>query len=343
MSIRFPATSFPRGWFQVGFSSDLAPGEMKPLEYFSKMLVMWRGESGQVFVQDAFCLHLGAHRGIRGSVTGDDLACPWHGWQWNGEGRNTCIPYSKEGCKPKLQIETFTALEWCGLIMIWHDWAGGPPTWVPPVVPEYGDPNFYPMHPCSDRVHRVRAHPQMPIENAVDPAHIPYIHGAAETPRVLRFVTDGHHCRSDVEVLYGGGKGDTAITPEGGQRAVVQMNCYGIGLSVIRWDESLLPTVQITCFTPVDDQHIDYYFMQTSMRTPGDTGDEPTGPALKMLKVQWKVIEQDFFTWENMTYLQTPNFAVEEAQHYAAMRRWATRFYPEDEGAGMVPLEAVEG
>jgi phenylpropionate dioxygenase-like ring-hydroxylating dioxygenase large terminal subunit len=343
VSIRFPATSFPTGWFQVGFGHDLAAGEVRPLEYFGKKLVMWRGESGEVFVQNAFCLHLGAHRGVGGWVSGDDLTCPWHGWQWNGEGRNTCIPYSAERCKPKLQIETFPAQEWCGLILVWHDWAGGPPTWEPPKVPEFEDADFYPMHPFSDRVHRVRAHPQMPIENAVDPAHIPYIHGAAETPRVLQFITEDHYCRSDVEVLYGGGKGATGITESGGQRAVVQMGCYGIGLSVIRWDDALVPTVQITAFTPVDGEYIDYYFMQTSVRTPGDTGDEPTGPALDMLKVQWKVIEQDFFTWENMTYLQTPNFAIEEAKHYAAMRRWATQFYPAEEGAGMIPLESVEG
>ena len=42
-----------------------------------------------------------------------------------------------------------------------------------------------------------------------------------------------------------------------------------------------------------------------------------------------KVIEQDFFTWENMKVLHTPNFAPEEAKNYAALRRWARQFYPE--------------
>ncbi|HEX2562956.1 MAG TPA: hypothetical protein VHK25_03515, partial [Acidimicrobiales bacterium] len=43
-----------------------------------------------------------------------------------------------------------------------------------------------------------------------------------------------------------------------------------------------------------------------------------------------EIIKQDFFTWENMKYLPKPNFAVEEAKDYAALRRWAQRFYPPD-------------
>ncbi|HSS12015.1 MAG TPA: hypothetical protein VLL25_19160, partial [Acidimicrobiales bacterium] len=47
-----------------------------------------------------------------------------------------------------------------------------------------------------------------------------------------------------------------------------------------------------------------------------------------------EIIKQDFFTWENMKYLPKPNFAIEEAKDYAALRRWARRFYPPDEPPG---------
>jgi hypothetical protein len=64
------------------------------------------------------------------------------------------------------------------------------------------------------------------------------------------------------------------------------------------------------------------------VREPGDTGDKPGGRALKFLQLQQEVIKQDFFTWENMKYLEKPNLAPEEARDYAALRRWAHRFYP---------------
>ena len=56
-----PADRYPRSWWQVGWSHDLAAGEVRALRYFGEDLVMWRSDSGAVFVQDAFCTHLGAH------------------------------------------------------------------------------------------------------------------------------------------------------------------------------------------------------------------------------------------------------------------------------------------
>jgi len=54
----------------------------------------------------------------------------------------------------------------------------------------------------------------------------------------------------------------------------------------------------------------------------------PGGRARGFLTLQQEIIKQDFFTWENMKYLPKPNLAPEEARDYAALRRWAHRFYP---------------
>lgn len=329
-SISFPFSSFPRGWFQIGFSHELKSGEVKAVEYFDEKLVMWRGESGKVFVQDAFCLHLGANRGIGGSVCGDDLVCPWHGWQWDGDGCNTLIPYSSEGCKPKVKIKTYRVREWCGGILAWYDWAGGEPTWEPPAVPQFDDPEWYPAHPFSEKYYRIRSHPQMPMENWVDVHHMPYIHGTSEPPQGVGFCEEGHYFRSDIKVFYGGGHQRTGVTPDGAVHAVMTGECYGIGLSVASWDEPLVPTVMVVNITPVDGEKVDYFFQQTSKRDPGEIGDEPVGRALEMMKMQWRVIEQDFPIWENMKYLPHATFATEEAKLYAAFRRWAQQFYPSE-------------
>ena len=63
----------PYGWFQVGWATDVAIGETKPLRYFGKHLVLWRDEDGGVHVQDAFCPHLGAHLGHGGKVAAGDV------------------------------------------------------------------------------------------------------------------------------------------------------------------------------------------------------------------------------------------------------------------------------
>jgi phenylpropionate dioxygenase-like ring-hydroxylating dioxygenase large terminal subunit len=265
-------------------------------------------------------------------VTGDDLACPWHGWVWDGEGNNVDIPYSSEGCKPRLKIRSYPVREWCGTVVAWYDWAKGEPQWELPVVAEYDDSEWYPMHPASSRVYELKAHVQMPQENTVDPAHVMYVHGSSTVPSVDNVYSHGHVFHSEVKVLYGGGKDATSLTPNGPMEAVFETNVYGIGISLVYWrDSDFVPTVQLTGFTAIDDQRISYFFAQSSRRENGDEGAEPTGRALAMLKTQHKVVPQDFFTWENMQYQEHANFAVEEAQHYAAFRRWASQFYPEED------------
>ena len=68
---------------------------------------MFRTESGQVHVLDAYCQHLGANMGVGGTVEGENIVCPWHGWRWRGDGTNALIPYSKIGCKNNVRIRTY--------------------------------------------------------------------------------------------------------------------------------------------------------------------------------------------------------------------------------------------
>ena len=323
--LRMPRYRAPRSWWQVGWSHELGPKEVRPLRYFGKDLVMWRAESGAVYVQDAHCLHLGANRAVRGWVEGDDLTCPWHGWRWDGEGRNTCIPYSKEGCKPNLRARTYPTQEYYGTIVVWWDPDGGEPAWELPKLPELDSGDYYAMHPYSSVVHRVKAHTQACFENVCDPAHVPYVHGAPAPGVELTF--DGIHLHADLTIVYGEGAEKTALTPNGPVEEVVEVDFYGMGSGTLRL-KKLYPTIQITSFTPVDDEHVDYYFQQASLRLPGDDSDEPKGPAKRVLEMQQQVITQDFWTWENMTYLQEPNFAAEEAKNSAAVRRWVRQFYP---------------
>ena len=61
---------YPRGWFVIGVSTELAPGDVRPIRYFGREMVLYRSESGAAIVHDAFCPHLGAHLGHGGKVIG---------------------------------------------------------------------------------------------------------------------------------------------------------------------------------------------------------------------------------------------------------------------------------
>src|SRR5690606_37806716 len=90
-----PLSMEPTGWFQVAWCSEITTGAVHKMKYFGREMVAWRSASGRVAVFDAYCEHLGAHLGYGGRVEGENLVCPFHGWEWNREGRNVCIPYER--------------------------------------------------------------------------------------------------------------------------------------------------------------------------------------------------------------------------------------------------------
>lgn len=330
--LALPVSRYPTGWFQVGWSDELAAGAVTPLHYFGRDIVLWRGESGVAHAADAHCLHLGGHLGVKGSVAGDDVVCPWHGWQWAPDGRNTHIPRSRLACKEGLQLGTWHLREWYGAILLWHDLAGRDPIWEPEVAPPLESGEFHPFLPSMRVVHRIRAHPQVVIENAADIFHVEFVHGG-QPAEPVRFEFDGNLFMVDLKLTLGSGKKTSWLTPEGAVQGVVVSRSWGVGMTWLQFPEELLmPAVQFTNVTPVDETYSDYFFCMTTPRAD-DTSEAPSPTDQRIIDFQMKVIEQDFFTWENMQTLHHPNFSPEEAQNYSALRRWCRQFYPESETA----------
>ncbi len=319
---------YPTGWFCVGWSDELKAQDVKKLHYFGQELVCFRGESGKVYVLDAYCLHLGGHLGVGGRVEGERIVCPWHEWHWNGDGTHALIPYSKQKNKPHLRIASWPVRDWNGMILVWHDRHRRLPHWEPPPVPEAESDEFYPLHPHTRLVKQVKVHVQMIMENAADPYHIPPVHHG-HRPETTSFQLEGDRLHATIKTTYGAGKKSTWLTPDGPLEAHITYDTYGLGIGFVRFPSNVLEAVQITSHTPIDEESTAYWYMLAARREPGDTGEMPQGRAARFLKAQQNLIQQDFSIWENMKYLETPSFAPEEAEHYAAFRRWAQHFYPE--------------
>ncbi|MFO7551832.1 MAG: Rieske 2Fe-2S domain-containing protein [Haliea sp.] len=169
---------FARGWHIVAFSRELAVGEVQRLHYFNRDLVLFRGESGTAAVLDAHCPHLGAHLASDGGrLSGDTIACPFHGWTFNGAGECVDIPYaSKIPERARHALRGWPLREVNGFIALWHDPANEPPEDYLPEIPDWGhgeggwgDWHFHRS--------RIRAQPCDVIENIVDIAHFPHVHG----------------------------------------------------------------------------------------------------------------------------------------------------------------------
>ena len=83
---------YPNSWFTVFESSQLQCNEVKAIQAFGKDLIIFRGISGKAHILDAYCPHLGAHLAVGGTVVGDQIRCPFHGWSFNQNGICTNVP-----------------------------------------------------------------------------------------------------------------------------------------------------------------------------------------------------------------------------------------------------------
>lgn len=312
----------PFGWFQVSWGSELANGETKPIEYFGKHLVLWRDDAGEPHVQDAHCPHLGAHLGVGGKVMGCEIACPFHGWRFDGDGNNTLIPYSKR-TNAKGKVGTYPTVERNGLIMTWYHPYGEEPQWEVPEVPEFNDPDQF--TDVTMRTFEVNAPWQELAENGVDAAHFRYVHNTEEVPELAAYDTDGPIARMKSVQKF--------PTPRGVVDGYINADSFGPGMSVIHFG-GIVDTILMGCNTPIDDEHCLMRFSFTVRKLGDENLNSTVGDAF--VAEVTRQVREDKPIWENKAFLPHPALADTDGP-FTKFRRWASQFYAE----GVVVTEDV--
>ena len=262
----------PTGWFQVGWSDDIPVGAVRPLRYFGRELVAFRGEDGTLHILDAHCRHLGGHLGYGGSVQGDCVVCPFHGWHWNQHGRNTFIPYQPDRPNGSRRIRVWPVREQFGVVYLWHDAEGGEPSWEPPNIftdtaPHTAVLDYHPASPHGlVRYGALPLHPQVVLENAADPIHFRYVHGTKHHPVFLRRWEDESRWFSQI----GFGSRWREMEPDSHDGDTLSILAAGVGLSYTSLSGSS-NTLILLSTTPVDDGTSEMFQTVWLEKLPGDT------------------------------------------------------------------------
>jgi 3-ketosteroid 9alpha-monooxygenase subunit A len=301
---------YPNGWFQVAYADELAPGEVRPLRYFGRDLVLFRTESGSPKVLDAHCPHLGAHLGHGGKVKGDCIECPFHAWKFDGGGECVEIPYAKK-VPPRAQIPTWQVREVNGMIMVWHHGGGEPPQWEVPLLPEYGSDEWTPYE---KRSWKIRTHNQEMAENSVDSAHFLYLHRTQEMP-VTHAEAHGHILHSNSQTVM--------KTPQGKAKGEVDVYVHGFGFTTTRF-KGIVETLLVSSATAIDDEYVELRFAFTVKKMVNDGVTSTVGAAFQ--REVGRQLEQDIPIWENKIYIHPP-VLVDGDGPIGLFRRWAKQFY----------------
>lgn len=294
---RFPFP-IPNGWFVMDESRNLAPGEIRSLHAFGKDLVLFRSETGEARLVDAYCPHLGAHLGMGGKVDGDGIRCPFHGWRFDGEtGRCTDVPYLEGGRPPAGgRVRGYPVVERNHMIWAWHHLEEAEPFYDVPEVPEFEDSDWLPYEV---KTFEIATCVQEMAENDVDFAHFKYVHGSASVDQ------------GDVHI-----DGPYRRTANGD---FVREN-HGLGLAVLHIGDAFR---FIASSVPVDEEHVRQVWWFTAPRASGE------GAAKIIADAFYSGVSQDLAIWENKRYRPTP-MLTEAEKPVVEYRKWAKQFYSGD-------------
>ena len=80
-----------RCWHPVAYSGELAPGEPLAVDLLGEALVLWRDSAGTAHAFFDLCIHRGTALSL-GTVEGDEIVCPYHGWRYGSDGACTRDP-----------------------------------------------------------------------------------------------------------------------------------------------------------------------------------------------------------------------------------------------------------
>lgn len=301
---------FPRGWFVIQFSDELGAGDVKPLRYFGKDMVLFRTEEGVARILDAYCPHMGAHLGHGGKVEGETIRCPFHAWSFDGAGQCTRVPYaSKIPAKAKMRV--WDVVEKNGMIYVWHDQDGLGPDWVVPDLEAYGTDRFLPWN---HSMLEIKTHPREIIENLVDTGHFMPVHGT--DARAFRNEFHGHvgvQYNEGVAYPLGGGADPYTLTA----------TYYGPGYMVTHM-KGVMESVLINAHTPIEPGRLHLRFA-VSLRHDGRI--EKTAAFVdQYIDNLRRGYLQDVAIWENKVFRERPILCDGDGD-IGAVRRWYRQFY----------------
>jgi phenylpropionate dioxygenase-like ring-hydroxylating dioxygenase large terminal subunit len=301
----------PYGWFYVAQTNAVAPGALQPVRRFGRDLVLWRGEDGTAHLQDAYCPHLGANIGVGGAVVGNTLQCPFHKWQFNGDGSVAAIPYAKQLNK-KACLGTYPVREHYGNIMAWYHPHGAAPSFDMLAVPELDSGEY--VGPLV-QAHTIKTCIQEMAENTVDGAHFQTIHAHPGEAHYESCVFDGPLMSMHTTQMFPSSRGPVPGT--------LSSESAGYGFGVVRY-KTLADICMITVNAPIETELSEQVFQVYYRNPQRDEKIDRIGHAFS--KEVNRQLMQDVPIWENKIYQEKPNLCDGDGPIFK-FRQWAAQFY----------------
>ena len=192
----------PNHWYPVAWADKLPAKKVIPVVIWQQAIAVYRDSQGKLQALANACPHKGIEL-HKGEVKGENLVCPYHGWEFNGAGECVHIPYLPPSQKlPCAQARSYPVQEKYNIIWVFPGDASLAATRELPSVPEYNDPNWLKVQIPG----HFQAHFSICNENTMDVFH-GYLHKNLQgwfDPILLNLSASDDQVIADYQVSYRG-------------------------------------------------------------------------------------------------------------------------------------------
>ncbi|SFB46085.1 3-ketosteroid 9alpha-monooxygenase subunit A [Amycolatopsis marina] len=322
-----PPTRFARGWHCLGLAEDFKDGKPHAINAFGTKLVVFQSQSdGELHVLDGYCRHMGGDL-TQGTVKGDEIACPFHDWRWNGNGKCVSIPYAKR-VPLRARTRSWRTMEENRQLFVWNDPEGKPPPEDVTIPRIEGVFNGEWSNWTWDSVLIEGANCREIVDNVVDMAHFFYIHFAF--PTYFKNVFEGHIAS---QFLNTKGRPDVGMASNyGGEENLLRSEAsyhgpsYMINTLLNTYKGFDVENVLINCHYPVTENSFVLQWGVIVKKLPGVSDEQADKIAGKFAKSIGVGFMQDVEIWKNKTRIDNPLLCEEDGPVYQ-LRRWYEQFY----------------
>lgn len=338
---------FPEGWYFIASRKAVQKARLIRKTWMGEDIVVWCDDDGSICVAGAYCPHLGSDLGpaAGGRVRDGRLVCPFHGFEYDATGQCVATPYAPPPRAARLRV--FATQEIAGLIFGWWGIDGREPQWrLPTDLSDQTD-----WSALSVRTLRFPGHPQDTTENAVDLAHLRYVHGYGNVDRVAGVSVDGAYLRSvfDFRRNYR----IAGIRPFN-LDVSTNTHVFGLGYSFVEIHEkSIGMDMRLWVLaTPVDGTLIDLSLVSQvrEIRNPrrrvAGLGFLPVRLRAPLMNrfiaaQQEQDVRRDVVIWSRKRYRSLPRLSRSDGE-IMTFRAYCAQFYPDPQDASAPLPHALE-
>lgn len=306
-------------WYVAEWSDTVRDKPVK-VKMLGQNFVLFRDKQGKLNCLSDVCLHRGGSLSNGWTTDRNCVACPYHGWEFGGDGAVKFIPSLGEGGEipARARVDAYPTEERYGMIWVFMGDIAEKDRYPIPPFPEYDDPNWKPVT-CE---FSWQAPVERVVENGIDIAHASFVHPGFGYPEMADKARIDKLDRHDTwatttNIMYPpkleGGFGLRRLLRKDKQETIVHNTFYISGHS-IRLHIEINPRMHTLLFdanTPIDENTTRSFVVQLRNFFKWDMFDKDS------VRRTLKVFKEDAHIVENASPYHLP----EDLEHEVSVKQ----------------------